>query len=70
MIGFFSLCHLAHTISGAHPDSNPMGTDVSFLGLKQPGHEADYLHPVLRLKVHGAIPPLPQYVFISVETSS
>jgi hypothetical protein len=34
------------------------------LGLKRPGLEADHLHLVPRSRMHEAIPPLPQYVFI------
>jgi hypothetical protein len=34
-------------------------------GVKQPGREADHSHLVLRLRMYGAIPPLPQYVFMA-----
>jgi hypothetical protein len=35
--------------------------------LKRPGREADhYLHLVPRLRMHGAIPPLPQYVLMAL----
>jgi hypothetical protein len=40
----FSLFHIAHTDSGVHPTSYPMGTGGSFL-VKRPGHEADDSHP-------------------------
>jgi hypothetical protein len=33
------------TDSGAHPASYPVGTRVLSLGVKQPGHEADYSPP-------------------------
>jgi hypothetical protein len=32
---------------------------------KQPGHEADHLHLVPRLKMHRAIPQLPKNVFMA-----
>jgi len=35
------------------------------LGEKWPGHEADHSHLVLRLRMHGVILPLPQYVFMA-----
>jgi hypothetical protein len=35
--GILSLCHSIHT-----PESYPMGTGGSFLGVKQPGREADH----------------------------
>jgi hypothetical protein len=31
--------------SGAHPAFSPMGARVIFVGVKQPGREADYLLP-------------------------
>jgi hypothetical protein len=36
-----------------------------FPWIKRPGHEADHSHLVSRLRMRGAIPPLPQYVFMA-----
>jgi hypothetical protein len=60
--GNFSLCHHIQNSSGAHPPSSPMGTG----GGKQPGREADHSPPslVLRSRMCGAIPPLPQYTTV------
>jgi hypothetical protein len=36
------------------------------LGVKRPGHEADHnLNLVPRSRMHGAVPPLPHYAFMS-----
>jgi hypothetical protein len=35
------------------------------LGVKWPGREADHLHLALMSRMHGAIPPLPRYVFMA-----
>jgi len=43
--GFFPLHHCVQTGSGAHPASYPVGTGVSFPGVKQPGCEADHSPP-------------------------
>jgi hypothetical protein len=43
--GNFSLHHCVQNGSGAHPASYPMGTGVSFHGVKRPGREADHLPP-------------------------
>jgi hypothetical protein len=43
--GNFSVLHHVQTGSGAHPASFPMGTGVSFLGLKRPEREADRSPP-------------------------
>jgi hypothetical protein len=43
--GNFSLHHRDQNGSGAHPASYPMGTRGSFLGVKQPGREADHSPP-------------------------
>jgi hypothetical protein len=52
--------------SGAHPASYPMGTGGSFRGGKVAGGEADHSPPLVpRSRMHGAIPPLPQYVFMA-----
>jgi hypothetical protein len=60
--GIFPLCHNVHTISGAHPASYPMSTSgKSGWGMKLTAP----LHLVLRLRMQGAIPPFPQYIFIA-----
>jgi hypothetical protein len=41
----FSLHHRVQNGSGAHPASYPMGARGSFLGVKQPGREADHSPP-------------------------
>jgi hypothetical protein len=41
----FSLHHSVQNGSGAHLASYPMGTRVSFPGVKRPGREADYSPP-------------------------
>jgi hypothetical protein len=56
----FSILHSAHTGSGSHPASYPMGTGALFLGIKRPGTEADHSPPSsAEVKKAGAIPPLP-----------
>jgi hypothetical protein len=42
--GFF-LRNRVRIVSGAHPDSSPVGTGALFPGVKQPGHEADQSPP-------------------------
>jgi hypothetical protein len=60
-VGNFSLHHHIQNGSGAHLASYPMGTRALSLGVKLTTH----LHLVPRSRLHGAIPPLPQYVFIA-----
>jgi hypothetical protein len=50
--------------SRAYPASSyPTGTRSSFLGVKQPGHEADYSSPSKAEVMNGgAIPPLPVFM--------
>jgi hypothetical protein len=43
--GNFSLHHRIQNGSDAHPASYPMGTGVSFPGVKWPGREADHSPP-------------------------
>jgi hypothetical protein len=43
--GNFPFHHHVQNGSGAHPASNPMGTRVSFHGVKRPWLEADHLPP-------------------------
>jgi hypothetical protein len=39
---------------------------ASFSGVKRPGREANNrLYTVLRLRMRGAIPPLPRYIFMA-----
>jgi hypothetical protein len=57
--GSFSLRHFVQTGSEDHPASYPM-TPVSLSpGVKRPGREGDHLHLVPRLRMCGAISPLP-----------
>jgi hypothetical protein len=58
--GNFSL-HRVQNGSEAHPASYPMGSMGSFQGVKLTTHL--YLVPSHRMR--GAIPPLPQYVFMA-----
>jgi hypothetical protein len=52
--------------SGAHPASYPMGTGVSFPGVKRPEHEANH-SPTAGVEVKNAwsYTSTPQYVFMS-----
>jgi hypothetical protein len=59
--GNFSLHHRVQNGSGAHSASCPMGTGALSLGVKLTTH----LHLVPRSRVGGAIPPLPQYIFMA-----
>jgi hypothetical protein len=62
----FSYLHSVQTGPGAHPASFWMDT-----GIKQPGHEAGHLpHLVPKLRMRGAIPPLPVRLYGMVLTSS
>jgi hypothetical protein len=52
--------HSVLTGSEAHPASYPIGTGISFPGIKGPGREADRAHPSsVEVKNGGTIPPLP-----------
>jgi len=57
----FSSLHHNHiwTGSGSYPAPNPVGTRSSFPRGKWPGCEADHLHQVPRLRMYGAVTPLP-----------
>jgi hypothetical protein len=60
----YSLLHSDQTDSESHPASYPMGTGVSFPGLRRPRGEVDRSPPASAVvKNGGAIPPLPYYVF-------
>jgi hypothetical protein len=56
--GNFSLYYCIQNRSGAHPASKPMGTGGKVA-------MAWHLHLALRLKMHGAVLLLPQYVFMA-----
>jgi hypothetical protein len=43
--GNFCIYHCVQTGSGAHTASSPIGTRVSFLGVKRPGRKADHTPP-------------------------
>jgi hypothetical protein len=62
----FSLHHRVQNGSGAHTASFPLGTRSFFPSVKRPKREADTrIHLVPRSRMRGAIPPLPQYVFMA-----
>jgi hypothetical protein len=62
--GNFSL-HRVRNGCGAHPASYPMGTRDS-PWVKRPGREADRSPPFsAKVKMRGAISPLPQYAFMA-----
>jgi hypothetical protein len=64
--GNFSLHHRVQTGSGAHPASYPMGTRGSFPGGKAAGARSWPLtSSSAESRMRGAIPLLPQYVFIA-----
>jgi hypothetical protein len=63
--GNFSLHHRVQNCFGAHP-TYPMGTRVSFPGVKRSGREDDHSPPSsAEVKVRGGIPPLPQHAFMA-----
>jgi hypothetical protein len=75
--GNFSLHHRVQNGSRSHPASYPKVTRGGLsVGAKLPGREADHSpHLVPRSGMRGAIPPLPQYVFmawclVSTDTTS
>jgi hypothetical protein len=56
----FSLLHIVHTGSGAHPASYAVGTKALSPGVKRQGLEADHLCiSSAEVKNDGAIPTLP-----------
>jgi hypothetical protein len=61
--GNFSLRHRVQTSSVIHSASYPMGTGGSYP--RGCAKLTNHLHIVLRLRMLGAIPPLPQYVFMA-----
>jgi hypothetical protein len=75
--GNFSLHHCVQNGSEAHPDSYPMGTRVSFLGVKRPavgsslevkraGREFDHSPPSsAEVKNAWGYTSIPQYVFMA-----
>jgi hypothetical protein len=60
----FSPLHVIQTSSEAHPASYPMGTGGSFLGVPQPGREADHSPPTSaeakNIWIYTSTPP---YIF-------
>jgi hypothetical protein len=60
---FFSIRHRVQTGSGAHSAPYSMSTGGSY-----PGHGVKlttYLHLVTMLRIHGAVPPTFQYLFMA-----
>jgi hypothetical protein len=63
--GNFPLRHHVQTGYGAQPASYPMGTGVSFSGVKRPGCEADHSPPSsAEVKNAWSYTSTPQYVFM------
>jgi len=64
MMKFYSLRHQVQTASWANPTSYPMSTGSSIPWGKAAGGVklTTYLHLVPRLRMRGALPPLPKYV--------
>jgi hypothetical protein len=62
----FYLHHRVKNGSGAHPASNPLSTTGFFPGGRAAGAWSWPLTPSsAEVKMRGAIPPLPQYVFMA-----
>jgi hypothetical protein len=65
----FSPRHSIQTDSGAHPAYYSIGTGGgggSFPVVERPGLEADHSPPSsAEIRLRGAIPPLPEYVFMA-----
>jgi hypothetical protein len=60
--GIFFLWHCFQTDSGAHPVSPPVGMGAISPRVKWPVGETDHLHLVLKLRIHGVIPSVSQYI--------
>jgi hypothetical protein len=61
----FSLHHIVHTDSGAHPASYAMGNGVLSLGAKRTRREPDHTYPTnLEVKRKSIYKSTPQYVFM------
>ena len=61
----FYLLQNVLTVSGAHPASYSVGTGVLSQGSSSRGvNLITYLHSVSRLRVNGAIPPVPLYAYM------
>jgi len=60
-VGAFTPCHPVQIGSGVRPAFHPMGTEGPFPRIKAGGgmRLTTHLHLVPRLRMHGAIPPLP-----------
>jgi hypothetical protein len=64
--GNFSLHHRVQNGSRAHPDSYPMGTRGTSLGVKRPGREADHSSPSsAKVKNEWSYTSTPQYAFMA-----
>jgi hypothetical protein len=61
----FSFHHDFQTCTGAHPASYPMGARDSCGQNGQGVKLTTHLHLVRRSRMHGAVPPLLQYVFMA-----
>jgi hypothetical protein len=63
---FFFFPH--HVQTGSGPTQSPVQWILEYISLvvKWPEREADNSPPyIAKVRMHGAIPPLPQYVFMS-----
>jgi hypothetical protein len=61
----FFLPHVVQTGSGAHPASSPVGTGVSFRGVKWPGLQADHSPPTsAEIKNTWIYTSTPPYIFM------
>jgi 26S proteasome regulatory complex component len=61
----FSCVHNIQTGSTTHPASCLLGIGFFFSGVKQPEHEVDHLHVLLRLRVSEAVLSLLLYTFMA-----
>jgi hypothetical protein len=64
-LGIFLFITVSRTAPG--PTQSPIQRVPGVLSLrvKRPGREADHIHLVPRLRMCGAIPPLPQYISLA-----
>jgi len=60
----FSIRHRVQAGSGVYPASYPTDTGGSYPQGYSGSKLTTHLHPDLKLRVSGAIPPLPQYDFM------
>jgi hypothetical protein len=62
----FSLLHSVQGYSQPHIASNLMGDGTLIIGRSGHGMKlTTHLHPLLRLRIYGAAPTVPAYIFMS-----